>query len=157
MRGTYSNLITAPPLNIDAIRRTHGHLSRSVGQPLFGPRPFIPDLRVDRRARRAWVEGVEVKRAPVDGETVYHMPAFRGPIFTEPEMFIAADPLRVVRRLRRHVARKGHRGRRGAVRVPLAEMVYVGRGIGYRRADRLAPNDPLRALTPSASPGPSRP
>ena len=128
------------PLTLDAIRDAHRAIEATMRPRLAPPRvqvnpavtvtgsnvsvrvDFVPALRIDRRTRRAWIEGIEVQRAPLDHGRIVHVVPPRmgdGFPFYEREMFLAADPLRVVRQLRRHVARHGHRGRRGAIRVPL--------------------------------------
>lgn len=90
--------------------------------------PFAPmrGLRlVDRN--RAYIEGVEVRRAPgIEPGVWYHMkrqpPLFPG-LPPTPEMIFCGDPPRMLRQLRRRMAREKTRGRRGSRRIPLARGI----------------------------------
>jgi hypothetical protein len=131
--GTYSNWFgPGPAWGVDRpMTMADLYAARRL---LSTPRPKLPDftvplsaiatlpLRIDRARRRAWIAGIPVLSAPVEPGVWYHvapLPRHLDPLGTSRETIITADPLRMMRRLRRSLARAGHRGRRGAVRVQI--------------------------------------
>lgn len=74
-------------------------------------------LAVDRQRRRGWIDGAEVLAGPVEPGVWYHVPA----LFPRGETIVTADPVKLLRKVRRRIARdRAPRGRRGAIQVPLA-------------------------------------